>query len=155
MQWDCRLSTGLPPATTMLVVKPKGGPAARNWDRRAVWDQVGLSHCRYDGVVTVRDEARIRRGHNDPSCQGHQCSKTMQTGESRSHKGTPPRGLNPGPSWREANGWTTGPLELCMNAVRLQALHNNAIDQKIMVLYDNMLLGSGNPVAPCKNFFLH
>ncbi len=26
----------------------------------------------------------------------------------------PPWGLNPGPSSLEANGWTTGPLELCV-----------------------------------------
>jgi hypothetical protein len=57
---------------------------AWNRDRRAVWDQVGLSHCRYDCLVTVRDEARLRRG-NDQSYQGHQCSKTMLTGESRFH----------------------------------------------------------------------
>jgi hypothetical protein len=33
-----------------------------NWARKAVWDQAGLSHCRYNGLVTVRDEARLRRG---------------------------------------------------------------------------------------------
>ncbi len=42
--------------------------------------------------------------------QNNQCSKTMLTGESWFHKSTP-WGLNPGPSWREANGWTTGPAE--------------------------------------------
>ncbi len=31
-------------------------------------------------------------------------------------------GLNPGPSWWEAKGWPTGPLRLCVNAVKLQAL---------------------------------
>ncbi len=68
---------------------------AWNWDRRAVWDQVGLSHCRYEGLVMVRDEARLRRGHrNGQSRRGHQCSETTITGESRFH---------PGPLWREAN----------------------------------------------------
>ncbi len=33
---------------------------AWNRNRRAVWDQVGLSHCRYDGLVTVRDKAHLR-----------------------------------------------------------------------------------------------
>ncbi len=74
--------------------------------------------------ATVWEEARLRWGHNDQSRWGHQCSKTTLTEESRFHISTvPPLGLNPGPSWREANGWTSGPVELCVNAVRLQALH--------------------------------
>jgi hypothetical protein len=32
---------------------------AWNRDRRAVWDQVGLSHCRHDDLVTVRDEENL------------------------------------------------------------------------------------------------
>ncbi len=94
-----------------------------NRDRRAVWDQVGLSHCWHNGLVMVSDKARLRRGHNDQSRGGHQCSETTLTGESPFHISTP-WGLNPGPSWRQANRCTTGPVELCMNAVRLQALHN-------------------------------
>jgi hypothetical protein len=58
---------------------------AWNWDRRAVWDQVGLSHCWHNGLLTVRDEASLRRGHNDQSCRGHQCSETTLTGESQFH----------------------------------------------------------------------
>jgi hypothetical protein len=96
---------------------------AWNRDRRAVWDQVGLSHGWHDGLVMVWDEAHLRWGHNDQSCQGHQCSKTTLTGESWFHISTP-WGLNPGHSWREAKGWPTEPVRLCMNAVRLQALHN-------------------------------
>ncbi len=99
---------------------------AWNWDRKAVWDQVGLSHCRHDSLVTVRDEARCRRGYNDQSRWGHQCREMTLTGESLFHISTP-WGLNPGPSGWEANGWTTGPVELCMNAVRLQALHSAMI----------------------------
>jgi hypothetical protein len=55
------------------------------WKRK----KVGLSHCRYDGLVTVRVKAHLRRGHNDQSHQGHQCSETTLTGESRFHIGTP------------------------------------------------------------------
>jgi hypothetical protein len=55
---------------------------AWNRDRRAVWNQVGLSHCRHDSLVTVWDEAHLRWGHNDLSCRGHQCIKTTPTGES-------------------------------------------------------------------------
>ncbi len=62
---------------------------AWNWKRRAVWDQVGLSHCRHDGLVTVQDKARLRRGDNDQSLRGHQYSKTTLTGESRFHTSTP------------------------------------------------------------------
>ncbi len=96
------------------------------WDRKAVWDQVGLSHCPHEGLVTVWDEACLRRGHNDQSRRGHQCSETMLTGESWFHISTP-LGLNPGTLWREANGSTTGPVERCMNAVRLQALYKYLI----------------------------
>ncbi len=46
------------------------------------------------------------------------CRETMLTGESRFHISTP-WGLKPGPLWREANRWTTGPMELCMDAVKI------------------------------------
>jgi hypothetical protein len=43
----------------------------------------------------VRDGARLRRGHNDDqSRQGHQCSETTLTGESRFHVRTP-QGFEP------------------------------------------------------------
>ncbi len=45
--------------------------------------------------MTVRDEARLRRGHNDPSRRGHQCSDTTLTGEFRFHLSTP-LGTEPG-----------------------------------------------------------
>jgi hypothetical protein len=124
MQWDCRLSTGLPPSSRLcrLWSRKEDLQWAWNRDRRAVLDQVGLSHCWHYGLVMVRDKAHLRRGHNDQSGQGHQCRETTLTGESQFHISTP-WGLNLGPSWREANGWTTGPVELCTNAVRLQALH--------------------------------
>ncbi len=69
---------------------------AWNRDRRAVWDQVGLSYCWHDGLVMVWDEARLRRGHNDQSRRGHLCSETTLTEESWFHISTP-WGLNPGP----------------------------------------------------------
>jgi hypothetical protein len=53
---------GSPQQLTMSVVKPEGGPAA---SVKPGQNQVGLSHCRHDGLVMVRDKARIRRGHND------------------------------------------------------------------------------------------
>ncbi len=91
MQWDCRLSTGLPPSSRLCWLWSQKEDLQRAWnrDRRAVWDQVGLSHCRHDGLVTVWDKARLRRGHNDQSCRGHQCSETTITGESCLHKYLP------------------------------------------------------------------
>jgi hypothetical protein len=71
---------------------------------------MGLSHCQHDGLVTVRDEARLRRGHNDQSCQGHQCSETMLTGESRFHISTP-LGIEPGSlimGSTRVDYWTSG-----------------------------------------------
>ncbi len=98
MQWDCRLSTGLPPSSLLCWLLSWKEDLQRAWngDRRAVWDLVGLSHCRHKTLVTVRDEARLRRGHrNDQSNQGHQCSETTLTGESRFHISTP-LGIEPG-----------------------------------------------------------
>jgi hypothetical protein len=43
------------------------------------------SHCWHNSLVTVRDEARLRQGHNNQSRRGHQCSETTWA-------------LNPGPS---------------------------------------------------------
>ncbi len=106
-----------PQQPTMSVVKPEG-----DRDRRAVWDQVGLSYCRHDGLVTVRNEARLRCGHNDQSRQGHQCSETMLTGEFWFHISTPlgiePWSLMTGSNW--VVHWT---VRHGVNAVRLQALH--------------------------------
>ncbi len=79
-----------PQQPTSSVVKPEGRPAASvKRDRKAVWDQVRLSHCWHKGLVTVRDEARLRQGHNDQPCQGHQCSETTLIGESQFHISTP------------------------------------------------------------------
>ncbi len=97
MKWDCRHSTGLPPSIRLRRLWSRKGDLqqAWNWDRKAVWDQVVLSHCRHAGLVTVRDKARLRRGHNDDqSCRGHQCNETSLTGESRLHT-SPPRGFEP------------------------------------------------------------
>ncbi len=49
---------GSPQQPTMLIVNQKED-LQRVWnrDRKAVWDQVGLSHCRHDGLVMVWDEA--------------------------------------------------------------------------------------------------
>ncbi len=89
---------GSPQQPTPSVVKPEGNlQRALNRDRRAVWDQVGLSHCQHEDIVMIRDEACLRQGHrNDQSRRGHQCSETTLTGESRFHISTPPGDLNPG-----------------------------------------------------------
>jgi hypothetical protein len=52
IKWDCRLSTGLPPGSRLVGCEAGRGDLQRawNWERRAVWDQVGLSHCRHEGL---------------------------------------------------------------------------------------------------------
>jgi hypothetical protein len=112
MQWDCRHSTGLPPSSRLCRLCSQKEDLQRAWnqDRRAVWDQVGLSHCRYDSLVTVWDEACLRRGHNYQSCQGHQCSETTLTGESLFHISTP-LGIEPGSlimGSKRVDHWTSG-----------------------------------------------
>ncbi len=46
----------------------------------------------------------------------------------------------------EANGWTTGPVELCINAVRLQALHRAPPQQPTM----SVVKPEGGPAASMK-----
>ncbi len=91
MKGDCRLSTGLPPSSRLRRLWSWKGDLQWVWnqDRKAVWDQVGLSHCRHEGLVMIWDEAHLRRGHDDQSRRGHQCSETTLTGESRFHISTP------------------------------------------------------------------
>ncbi len=117
MQWECRLSTRLSPSSQLcrLWSWKEALKRAGNWDRKAVWDQVGLSHCQYNRLVTVWDEARLRRGHNDQSHWGHQCSETMLTGESRFHISTP-LGIEPGSLMTESkrmDHWTSGTVCEC------------------------------------------
>ncbi len=50
---------------------------------------ITLSARQHDSLVTVWDKTRLRRGHNDQSRQGHKCSETTLTGESRLHISTP------------------------------------------------------------------
>ncbi len=105
--WECSKIAGSPqgspPAADSWLWSRKGDlQRAWNRDRKAVWDQVWLSHCRHEG--------RLRWGHrNDQICQGHQCSETSLTGEPRLHI-SPPQGFEPRPLWREAKGLSTGPV---------------------------------------------
>jgi hypothetical protein len=88
---------------------------ALNRHRRPVWDQVGLLHCRHNGLGTVRDKAHLRQGHNEQSRGGHQCSETMLTGESPFHISTPlgmePRSLMMGS--KRVDHWTSGTVHYC------------------------------------------
>jgi hypothetical protein len=86
-----------PPSSRLRRLWSRKRDLQRAWnrERRAVWDQVGLSHCWYEGLVMVWDKACLRRGHrNDQSHRGHQCSETTLTGESRFHI-RPPRSFEP------------------------------------------------------------
>ncbi len=56
MQRDCRLSTGLPPSSRWLWSRKEDLQRAWNRDRRVVWDQVGLSHCWHNGLVTSKSK---------------------------------------------------------------------------------------------------
>ncbi len=90
--YKCSEIAGSPQAPpqhpTILVVK-EDLQWAWNQDRKAVWDQVGLSNSRHDGLVTVRDKAHLRRGHNGQLRRGHKYSETRLTGESQFHISTP------------------------------------------------------------------
>ncbi len=66
IMWDCRLSTGLPPNSRLhrLWSQKEDLQWAWNRDRKVVWDQVGLTHCRHEDLVTfVGDEALLMINH--------------------------------------------------------------------------------------------
>ncbi len=65
--------------------------------------------------MTVRDEARRRRDHNDQSRQGHQCHETTLTGESRFHISTPLE-IESGSLMmgsKQVDHWTSGTVYEC------------------------------------------
>jgi hypothetical protein len=109
MQWDCRLSQGSPLGSWLCQLWSRKEDLQRAWnrDRRAMWDQVRLSYCRHDGLLTVRDEARLIWDHNHQSHWGPQCSKTTLIGESGFHTCTP-LGIEPTSLMTESTG---GPLD--------------------------------------------
>ncbi len=118
IKWDCRLSTGLPPAATLSVVKLEGGPAAsvKPGQKSCVIKLIksaytlsaqslvkhSLKGDEVAGLHIVSGEpseapTEGQRSHWSESRQGHQCSETMLTEEIPvSHK-YPPGDLNPGP----------------------------------------------------------
>ncbi len=116
MQWDCRLSTGLPPSSQLcrLWSQKKDLQRAWSWDSGIItllagWPSDG------SGRSSVQDEARLRRGHNDQSCQGYQCSETTLTGESWFHISTP-LGTKPGSLMTGTKGlthWTSETVHEC------------------------------------------
>jgi hypothetical protein len=57
------------------------------------------------------------------------------TGESQFHISTP-LGIEPGSLMTGSKGWPTGPVRLCMNAVRLQALHNRVIISDFLTTFE-------------------
>jgi hypothetical protein len=100
----------------MSVVKPGGGPAAsvKPGEKSCVRSS-GIITLSYDSLVTVRDEAHLRRGHNDQSRWGHQCSETTLKGESRFHISTP-LGIKPGSLMtgsKRVDYWTSGTVSEC------------------------------------------
>ncbi len=76
---------------------------------------MGLSHCRHNGLVTVRGEAHLRRGHNDQSHRGYQCTGTMLLGKYHFHISTS-LGIEPGSlvmGSKRVNHWTSGTVYEC------------------------------------------
>jgi hypothetical protein len=147
MMWDCRLSTGLPPSSRLCRLWSQTGDLQRagNRDRKAVWDQVGLSHSRHECLVMVRDEAHLRRGHDNQSHRGHQCSETTLTGESLFHIVTP-LGIW---TWVPCDGKQTGsPLDQ-WDMVRMMwdcRLSANYLKDRLQTLNDLFI----NPKILCK-----
>ncbi len=72
-------------------------------------------------------------------------NETTLTGESQFHISTH-LGIEPGSLMTGENGWTTGLVELCMNAVRLQALHRAPPQQSTMLV----VKPEGGPTASMK-----
>jgi hypothetical protein len=116
--WECSEIAGSPqgsPQLCWLWSRKKDLQQAWNRDRRAAYDQVGLSHCWHNSPVMVRDKAYLRRGHNDQSHWGHQCSETTLTGESGFHISIP-LGIEPGSLMtgsKRVDHWTSGTVYEC------------------------------------------
>jgi hypothetical protein len=94
--YECREIAGSlqgspPQQPTMSVVKLEGGSAAsvKLGEKSYVRSSGIITLLVRQPIVTIRDEARLRRGHNDQSCKGYQCRETTLTGESRFHISTP------------------------------------------------------------------
>ncbi len=106
-----------PPSSRLCRLWSQKEDLQRAWnrERRAAWDQAGLSHCPHDSLVTIRDEARLRQGHNDQSHRVHRCSETTLTEESQFHiiipLGIEPGSLMTGSKW--VDHWTSGTVYEC------------------------------------------
>jgi hypothetical protein len=116
---------GSPPAADYVSCQAGGGPAASVKPGQK-------SYVRSSGIITLSAQGPSDGSGRSPPQKRPPWSITLGSPISPdnanrripvSHK-YPPWGLNLGPSYWEANGWTTGPVELCMNAVRLPALDN-------------------------------
>jgi hypothetical protein len=130
-QFHISTPLGIEPGSLMT-----GSKAFTHWTseegRPAARLKLGQKSCvRSCGIITLSAQwpsdslgrSPPQRGHNDLSYWGHQCSETKLTGDPQFHISTT-LGIAPaGPSWREAKGWPTGLVWLCVNAVRLQVLH--------------------------------
>jgi hypothetical protein len=109
-----------PQQPTMSVVKPEGGPAASV--------KPGQESCvRSSGIITLSARrSSDSYGRSLPQTRPQWSITSGSPMKFRFHISIP-WGLNPCPSWREEKGWPTGPVRLCVIAVRLQALHSLAI----------------------------
>ncbi len=104
MKWDCRLSTGLPPAADSV-----GCEARRRTCREREPGTEKLCEIKWDYHIVSSDsfwDEALRRGdcNNDQSRRGHQCSETTLTGEFRFHISTP-QGIW---TWVPCDGKQTG-----------------------------------------------
>jgi hypothetical protein len=129
MKWDCRLSTGLPSSSWLCRLWSRKGDLQQAWnrDRKAVWDQVGLSNCRHEGLVMVLGRSPPQTRPWWSIMSGSPMYRDIANRRIPvSHK-YPPGDLNMSPLWQEANRKSTGPVRHGENEVRLQALHNSLI----------------------------
>jgi hypothetical protein len=113
-----------------IAGSPQGSPPAadyvgcearrRTWSdgetvTEELWDQMGLSHCQHNGLMTVQAKACLRQGHNDQLRRCHQCNETTLTRESRFHISIPP-GIEPKSlitGSTRVDHWTSGTVCEC------------------------------------------
>ncbi len=105
---------------------PPQQPTCQLWsqkeDLRRGWNRDRRAS---DNLVTVRDKGCLRRGHNDQSHQGHQCSETALTGGSRFYISTP-LGNEPGclmMGSKRVDHWTSGTAYECSSEIAGSPLH--------------------------------
>ncbi len=110
-----------------------------------MWDQVGLSHCWHDGLVTARDEAPSDEATKINHVGVTNVARQTLTGESWFHISTPlriePRSLMAGS--KRVDHWTSGTVCECSEIAGSPQEDQSMEHQGAILYYRSMHAGRG------------